>query len=363
MTKVLLPIVIILAIILTLELTGVFGAHSTTPPAPPDVLPVINSFIASPSIISPGGSSTLSWTVTGATTVSIDQGVGYVTFTMGSKNVSPVTTTIYRLTASNATGSRSATTQVTVTGGSSPASAGLPVIDYFTASPSVINRGGSTTLSWIVENSTSVRIDNGVGSVASSGNTVTYPDSSTTYTLTAGNAVGWVTQTVKVTVTGGQSSVSGILPTSTSFANKTYTNNQYGFSVRYPTDWVERPELVSVDAVAAFGVPSFIPFVILYIIDADAPVTADWLVKSYAAQNNNNPKVLSPPTETTLSDGSKAIQSEMSYISQTGYEIKAFDIETDKGGERIRVMVGTIDAFAPYDEALFSEIAHAVRFR
>jgi hypothetical protein len=202
-----------------------------------------------------------------------------------------------------------------------------------------------------------------VGSVASSGSTVVNPNASTDYTLQATNAAGWRSQTVKVIMTGGQSSGSGTAPTSTSFKANTYTNNTYGFSIKYPSDWVESSDLLSRDAVASFRVPSFVPFVILYVIDANSPVTADWLVQSYTGQGYQNPKVLSSPTQTTLADGSQATQAEMSYISQTGYEVHAFDIEVDKGGKRFRIMVGTIDAFSPYDEVLFSEIANTLQFK
>jgi len=74
--------------------------------------PTISSFSASPSSISFGGSSTLSWSVSGATTLSIDQGVGVVTGT--SKSVSPTLTATYTLTATNTNGSSVAQTTVTV---------------------------------------------------------------------------------------------------------------------------------------------------------------------------------------------------------------------------------------------------------
>src|SRR4030042_1129622 len=77
--------------------------------------PSIVSFNAGPPSISAGDSSNLSWSVTGATTVSIDQGIGNVALT-GTRAVAPAATTIYTLTASNAAGSVTATTQGIVTG-------------------------------------------------------------------------------------------------------------------------------------------------------------------------------------------------------------------------------------------------------
>jgi hypothetical protein len=88
-----------------LLITGCNG----TPPS----VPIINSFSAIPSTITVGESSTLSWSVTDATSVTIDNGVGTVALS-GSTTVSPTTTTTYTLTATNSAGSVTATTTVTV---------------------------------------------------------------------------------------------------------------------------------------------------------------------------------------------------------------------------------------------------------
>jgi uncharacterized protein YkwD/chitodextrinase len=98
------------------ERTGWPTAHVTwkgsgTGPSP---APSIAAFTATPASIAPGGSSQLAWSVSGATAVSIDNGIGSVTGTT-SRTVSPSQTTTYRLTASNANGTATATATVTVT--------------------------------------------------------------------------------------------------------------------------------------------------------------------------------------------------------------------------------------------------------
>ena len=75
--------------------------------------PVINSFTAYPTVVPMGSPATLSWSVSGATSLSIDQGVGTVTGT--SIIVSPTTTTSYTLTALGATGTLSAEAHLNVT--------------------------------------------------------------------------------------------------------------------------------------------------------------------------------------------------------------------------------------------------------
>jgi hypothetical protein len=89
---------------------GQARTHVTTATAS---VPVIGNFSASPTSISAGQSSTLSWTVTNASTVTISAPVGNVPLS-GTASVSPTTTTTYTLTATNANGSVNATATITV---------------------------------------------------------------------------------------------------------------------------------------------------------------------------------------------------------------------------------------------------------
>ncbi len=165
------------------------GASASSSPAPSPGLPLITSVSAAPSDISQGQSTQLSWTVSGATSLSIDHGVGTVTGT--SVTVSPAATTTYTLTATNGAGSVMAQATVTVTP--------PPAVTSFAASPAVINQGQSTLLSWVVSGATSLSIDHGVGTV--SGTSVTLsPATTTTYTLTATNGAGSITAQATVTV-------------------------------------------------------------------------------------------------------------------------------------------------------------------
>lgn len=80
----------------------------------PDMAPEISSFSASPSSTSAGSSATLSWSIKGAASLSINQGVG--TVTGSTKSVTVPATTSYTLTAVNSAGSATASTTVTVPG-------------------------------------------------------------------------------------------------------------------------------------------------------------------------------------------------------------------------------------------------------
>jgi hypothetical protein len=73
---------------------------------------------ASPATTTAGGNTTLSWTTSGAASVSINQGIGSVAAS-GSRVVTPAATTTYTLTATNAGGTTTATAVVTVQGAAS----------------------------------------------------------------------------------------------------------------------------------------------------------------------------------------------------------------------------------------------------
>ncbi len=155
---------------------------------------VINSFIANPAQIS-SGSSTLSWTTSNCTSVSIDQGVsGPFTASSGSKTVSPTVSTKYRLSATGPSGSPTLDRWVNVDSGGSTCN-----INSYTANTTRILGSGSATLSWNTSNCTSVTLNQGVGSVTASGNHNTGTINSTrTYTLTATD--GTVTRILSMTI-------------------------------------------------------------------------------------------------------------------------------------------------------------------
>lgn len=156
--------------------------------------PQIIRYEGNPLTIQSGQQSTLSWTTTGASTVSIS-GVGNVPLN-GSTTVSPTTTTTYTLTASSADG-RSVTSPITitVTGGQ------VPQVVTFVANPSTIDAGQSSKLCWQVSNATNVSITPGVGSNLNTNDCADVrPQQTTTYTLTATNANGQIQANVTVNV-------------------------------------------------------------------------------------------------------------------------------------------------------------------
>jgi hypothetical protein len=92
----------------TLIVAACGGSASSAPTGP---RPAISSFTASPSWVTAGQSATLSWSVSGATSLSVD-GLGAVTGS--SAQVTPAADTTYVLTASNEFGSTQAQTTLAV---------------------------------------------------------------------------------------------------------------------------------------------------------------------------------------------------------------------------------------------------------
>jgi len=97
--------ILFFSMVVLVLITGCSGSTPATP--------IINSFLANPTTITVGESSTLSWSVTDATSVTIDQSIGSVAL-ISTTTASPTSTTTYTLTATNATGSVTGSVTVTV---------------------------------------------------------------------------------------------------------------------------------------------------------------------------------------------------------------------------------------------------------
>jgi hypothetical protein len=186
---------------------GLAGCTTPFPKIAQPPEPTISTFSASPTAITAGASTTLSWTTSGATSVSVSPGNFSSTSADGSVVISPKANTTYTLTATNSTGTMTATTAVTVTQPS------LPTIASFSANPTGIALGGISALSWNTSGATTVTITPGTfSSTSATGTTNVSPETTTTYVLTATNAAGSITATATVNVQAAT------LPTISSFA-------------------------------------------------------------------------------------------------------------------------------------------------
>ncbi|MEX2182621.1 MAG: kelch repeat-containing protein [Gemmatimonadaceae bacterium] len=169
--------------------------------------PLIHDLSATPGIITTGDSTTLTWAVDSALSLSIDAGVGAVTGT--SRSTLPVGSTTYTLTATNPFGSSTDTVSVTVVF--------APVIHSFTATPSVVVSGGTTQFAAQFEHGSGT-IDQGVGAISSGGAVGSGAIAAgTTFTLSVTNAAGrTLTRTAVVGVDPGTFAATGSMSTARS---------------------------------------------------------------------------------------------------------------------------------------------------
>ena len=134
------------------------------------------SISANPSSVQSGGSSTLTWSSTNATSATLNQSIGNVGLS-GSYTVSPAVTTTYTLTVTGPGGTVNCQTYITVQQQQTPSCT-------INANPSNVQYGGSSTLMWSSTNATSATLTD-FGSVATNGSqTASNIYNSKTYTLT-----------------------------------------------------------------------------------------------------------------------------------------------------------------------------------
>jgi len=170
----------------------------------------ITSFTASPDTIVSGSTANLSWQTSGCDSWSISPNIGAVTGSSNSVSTPALSySTYYTLTAYQNGYPGIAKKQVGVlvtTGGSGTGGTGGPLctINYFTVSPTEVQEGGASRLSWQTTGCTSVTISGGPiasSSDAPTGSVVTGKlYGTTTYTLFAhGSQTTNESQTVYVT--------------------------------------------------------------------------------------------------------------------------------------------------------------------
>ncbi|RJQ35488.1 hypothetical protein C4556_00095 [Candidatus Parcubacteria bacterium] len=152
---------------------------------------------ANPNVIQHGGSSTLTWSSTNATSATINQGIGNVALS-GSTSVSPSVTTTYTMTVTGPGGTANCQTFVTV---QEVPNAPLCTIS---ANPNNVQHGGSSTLTWSSSNATSASLS-GHGTVALNDSHAEHNlTSNTTFTLTVTGPGGTANCQTTITVQQAQ---------------------------------------------------------------------------------------------------------------------------------------------------------------
>ena len=161
----------------------------------------LGSFGSSVTYLDSGQSAKLNWLVSPElSSLTLDDGTGPIDVLAqtidgeGSIMVSPTETTTYILSGIGSLGSESLEVEITVDEAA--------VINSFVSNLAEASPGSNITLFWDVANGSSVTIDNGIGAVdAVSGSVIVPVNDGITFTLTATNSQGPVTQSVTIALT------------------------------------------------------------------------------------------------------------------------------------------------------------------
>jgi hypothetical protein len=159
--------------------TSCISVIKVTPPTPD----VECTLTPASKTIAYGGTATLTWTSKGGDGVTFDNGIGDKPEN-GSLVVGPLfadTTYILRVDEGLVLSPHIPTSCISVIKVTPPF---VPTCDLFTANPTAITVGGSSTLTWESTNAVQAFINNGIGAVAVDGSVVVSPIVSTTYVLT-----------------------------------------------------------------------------------------------------------------------------------------------------------------------------------
>ncbi len=148
---------------------------------------------------STGGPTSWSWSFGNGAT-STTRSPTYTYSVAGTYNVS--------LTATNSGGSNTKTKSITV------AALSAPTITYFGANPPAVASGQQTTLTWTSTGGTSASIDQGIGSVATSGSKTITPTIGVPYKLTVTGPGGSTNATVTISAVPSSYAGTWLLPSS-----------------------------------------------------------------------------------------------------------------------------------------------------
>jgi len=216
----------------TLTATNASGSATSTATVTVNTAakPTVGSFTASPTTISSGSSSTLSWATSGATSLSIAPGGFAPTAASGSVNVSPTATTTYTLTATNAAGSTTSTAKVTVTASGGPlaitttscpggtqgsAYAGCTIVASGGSPPYTYSVNANANFSPLPEG-ISLNADSGVISSSLIGGQGTY----TPQFIVTDSASAQATQSINISLNGNNAFLASIFPSTSIFHHR-----------------------------------------------------------------------------------------------------------------------------------------------
>jgi hypothetical protein len=236
-----------------------------------------------------------------------------------------------------------------------------PVIHHFNADPVVITKGSSSTLNWDVSGATIVVLE--MAAEPSSGSRVVTPVATTVYVLSATNKAGSVFATVQVTV--NPEAQTGAKQTSKlSFDAITYTNNEYGFTIKYPSNWEKHPEFWPADIFKVTG-PDGWPVLAVSIWGTGNPTTlgsyVDESVGGWEQGGATNVEVFSTK-QTTLLDGTTLAYEVIIDVIYRGISQRSLQLAVPKSNRWISIEAIELREQYSASESLLREMVYSIQF-
>jgi len=142
-----------------------------------------------------------------------------------------------------------------------------------------------------------------------------------------------------------------------SFEAAEYVNTDYGFSVKYPKEWVQQP---SEEPTTVFYAASEKRVPALSISVLDGATFAEALTATLSLAGSDIKIVTERPS--TLADGTPISEAVVKWKVQN-FGADTFALGVKKGDKWIIIAITTVSLLAKYDEALFSEVAHTLQFK
>lgn len=149
------------------------------------------------------------------------------------------------------------------------------------------------------------------------------------------------------------------------FTPAEYVNEEYGFSVQYPSGWSTEPE-EAVEAPTVYwrgGPPYSIPAISVSVRDVEEGLSVADVIAADREEEGDSEWEVKSETASTTADGTEATYIVAYYWSATGYDIDCAFLCAEKDGKLIIVMVYTVSMYAPFSEAQMSEAVHTLTFQ
>jgi len=151
------------------------------------------------------------------------------------------------------------------------------------------------------------------------------------------------------------------VPAVLSFEAAEYTNTEYGFSVKYPKEWVEQPITEPLPTIFYAAAPARVPIFIISVVEG--ATFTDALNAAVSGADGTDVAIKSE-SEMKLADGTKAYQAVYKFKHPAApMALDTYSLGAMKANKWLVVTVATVGLLAKFDEAMFSEIGHTLQFK